>query len=185
MLFLSDIICFCFCLFCLRQKSADHLFFFGPFLIFISTSITFFFLYQSKMCIFSPQLKHHILSQYQPHSHQNSYESLAARYNITGGGSTIRKWHDKWDGTPESLERKKGSGRPHLLTRTQVYRYISQPIIKKNRQHRPVHYPTLVESVRMKTGLTNISRWTVQREGKKLGVKKERGIKRTSEESKY
>jgi transposase len=121
----------------------------------------------------------------QPHSHPNSYESLAARYNITGGGSTIRKWHDKWDGTPESLERKKGSGRPHLLTRTQVYRYISQPIIKKNRQHRPVHYPTLVESVRMKTGLTNISRWTVQREGKKLGVKKERGIKRTSEESKY
>lgn len=139
----------------------------------------------SAMGIFTPQLKHHILSQYQSHSHQDSYETLAVRYNVAGGGSTIRKWHDKWNGTPESLERKKGSGRHRLLTRTQVYRYISQPIIKKNRHHRPVHYTQLLPSVRANINYADISLRTIQREGKQLQIKKKRGMKRTSAESQY
>lgn len=137
------------------------------------------------MNIFTPQLKHHILSQYQSHSHQNSFETLATRYNVKGGGSTIRKWHNKWDGTPKSLERKKGSGRPRLLSRSQVWRYISQPIIKKNRQHRPIHYTQLLPSIQAKTNHPNISLRTIQREGNEVRIKKKRGIKRSSQESQY
>jgi hypothetical protein len=84
------------------------------------------------MNIFTPQLKHHILTQYRSNDRDYSFQSLAIRYGIKGGKGTIQKWHQRWKGTPESLMNKQRSGRPRILTRTQVYRYISQPIIKKN-----------------------------------------------------
>lgn len=129
--------------------------------------------------------KHHILLEYQSHSATHNFQSLSRRHSIKGGERTIRNWINKWDGTPQSLERKKGSGRHRLLTRTQVYRCISQPIIRKNRRHRPIHYTQLLLSVREKTHHTDISLRTIQREGKQLKVKMGRGIKRTAVESTY
>jgi transposase len=136
------------------------------------------------MSIFTPQLKHHILTQYRANDRDWSFQSLAVTYGIKGGKSTIKKWHQQWNGTPQSLERKVGSGRPSLLTNTQVYKYISQPIIKKNRQHKPIHYTKLLPSIQSKTGHPDISLRTVQRIGKQLQIKKTRGIKRCAEESK-
>jgi transposase len=99
---------------------------------------------------FSPKLKHFILTQYEPQNRRCSFQALAIKYGVAGGKSTIKKWHKRWDGTPQSLERKIGSGHTRLLTHTQVYKYIAQPIIRKNRQHRPIHYVRFKEQIKNK-----------------------------------
>lgn len=104
------------------------------------------------MSVFTPQLKHHILTQYQPHSSDRSFAALARLYGVRGGESTIRKWHRKWDGSVASLQRRVGSGRPRVLSTTQVHHYIRMPIRNKRRQHRAVHYPDLLPSLQQKTG---------------------------------
>ncbi len=50
----------------------------------------------------------------------------------------------------ESLERKQGSGRPKILSSTQVKNYIQIPFRNKNRSHQPVHYTQLLPSVQKK-----------------------------------
>jgi transposase len=118
------------------------------------------------MTLFTPQLKHHILTQYQPRSRENGFTALARRYNITGGGETVRIWYRHWDGTAGSLERRCGSGRPRLLSRAQVNTLIRTPIRNKNRSHTSVHYTQLLPSVRQKSG-TDISLRTLQNYGKR------------------
>ena len=79
-----------------------------------------------------PQLtanqKHNILTIYSSTDNTYSFESLAHQYNIKGGKNVIWRWYQKWDGTPQSLGRKKGSGRPTVLTSQQVNDYIRTPI---------------------------------------------------------
>jgi transposase len=133
---------------------------------------------------FTPKLKHRILQQYQPYSKEHSFSALARHYAVAGGESTIRKWHQQWNGTAASLERKAVSGRPRALNKTQVKNYIRMPIENKRRVHAAVHYTDLLLSVRQKTGKP-ISLRTVQRRGKEdLGVKQKRSKKRTASESK-
>lgn len=130
-------------------------------------------------------LKHHILTLYQPRNRNRSFQSLAHQYNIKGGKQVIQKWYKQWNGTPQSLERKKGSGRPKLLTSTEVREYIKRPIRNKNRSCIPVHYPQLLSSIHEKTG-KQISIQTLRRIGKQqLGVKQKRTKKRTADESNH
>lgn len=80
------------------------------------------------MKIYTPYLKHHILTQYQPYSHTHNFRCLAVQYNIKGGESTIRNWYQQWDGTEASLNRKRVSGRPRILSSTQVQRHVATRI---------------------------------------------------------
>jgi len=118
------------------------------------------------MTLFTPQLKHHILTQYQSHNRNNSFVALAQLYNIPSGESTIRKWYRRWNGSAASLERRKGSGRPRLLNRAQVNSLIRVPIRNKNRAHTAIHYTQLLPTIREKTG-TQLSLRSVQRYGQR------------------
>jgi transposase len=132
-----------------------------------------------------PYQKHNILQLYLSSDNHDSMETLAHRYNIKGGKYTIIRWLQQWDGTPESLERKKGSGRPTILTSKEVRDTIQLPIRNKNRSSQPIHYTDLLPSITQKTG-KKISLSTIQKIGKnKLGAKQKRTNKRTAVESKH
>jgi len=136
------------------------------------------------MSIFTPQLKHHILTQYQPHSRENSFEALARRYAVNGGKTTVKYWHQQWDGTPTSLHRKPVSGRPRLLSSRQVNDYIRTPVRNKNRAHVAISYTQLLPSVQRKS-VKQLSLRTLQNYGKRdLGIKMRHSKKRTADESK-
>jgi hypothetical protein len=92
----------------------------------------------------TPDFKHHILTQYLPSSHDNSFSALAARHDVKGGKRTIQRWYARWDGTSASLEHKQGAGRPHLLSSAEINDNIRTPIRNRNRAHRPVHYTDLL-----------------------------------------
>lgn len=128
--------------------------------------------------------KHNILQSYTTSTHKNTFESLAQQHNIKGGARVIQRWYSKWNGTPESLQRQEGSGRPAILSTQEVNNYIRTPIRNKNRSFTPIHYPELKATIVEKTE-KSISLRTVQRIGKtQLGVKQKRTKKRTREECK-
>lgn len=134
---------------------------------------------------FTAEQKHEILLEYQPHSTTHSFAALAARHSVPGGKSTVKRWHDRWNHTAASLQRKPVTGRPRVLTQTEVQRYIAAPIRRLNRSFRPARYRDIAKQLREKTG-KQVSDATVKRYGKEqLGIKKGKGIKRTAEESKY
>jgi transposase len=134
------------------------------------------------MTRFTPELKHHILTQYQPYSRAASFEALARRYSVKGGGSTIQYWHSLWNGTAASLQQKKGAGRPRKLSRAQVTRYVKSKVVAANRRSRAVHYPSLLPAVQAATG-SDLSLRSMQRYGQEAGVKNKRSKKRTADES--
>jgi transposase len=132
-----------------------------------------------------PKLKHFILTKYQPHRRGSGFDALAQQYGIAGGGRTIKDWYDRWDGTPDSLKRKSGSGRPRLLSEEEVQQYITTPIRKKNRKHTPVHYKDVLQPLRENTG-KSVSVQTVRRYGKEnVGINSKRTSKKTKWERKY
>jgi hypothetical protein len=111
-------------------------------------------------------------------------KSLSQQYNIKGGSKTMSRWLQQWDGSPESLERREGSGRHTILTPQEVKDTIQLPIRNKNRSFKLVHYTDLLPSVTQKTG-KEISVETIRRIGREqLGVKQKRTKKRTAQERK-
>ena len=97
----------------------------------------------------------------------------------------LQRWHERWNGTPQSLKEESRSGRPRRLSRGEVQCDVAGPILRANRSHTSVHYSAVVTEVREKTG-AEISLRTVQRYGKEeLGVRQRRGKKRTAEERQY
>lgn len=136
----------------------------------------------TTMTPLSATTKHHILLEYSPRSPTRTLSALAARHGIRGGDRTLRRWLRRWDGTPQSLEHKAVSGRPHVLNSRQVQQYVRAPLLRANRAYRAVHYPQLLESVRLATG-KNVSLRTLQRCGKEeQGARCTRGKKRTADE---
>jgi hypothetical protein len=132
----------------------------------------------------SHQHKHSILLEYQPYSRHHSFAALAARHGIAGGEQVIRKWHQAWKGTAASLEEKHRSGRPRILSRQQVQRYVAPPIRAANRRSQRVRYSDIHPSVEEKSG-KSMSLQTLRRYGQKeLGAHQIRGKKRTMDESK-
>jgi transposase len=131
----------------------------------------------------SADTKHAILLEYSPYSAAHSFAALAARHTVAGGAEVVRRWHQRWNGTPQSLEHKKGAGRPRALSRRQVQQHVRTPILRANRARKAVHYSKLLPVVRQKTG-KEIALRTLQDYGKKeLGARQRRGKKRTAEES--
>jgi transposase len=114
-----------------------------------------------------------------------SFRSLAVEFNIREGHTAISRWYKAWNGTIQSLQRKRVSGRPRILNKNEMTRLIKQPILRKNRVHRPIHYSELVPAIREKMN-KKISSRTVRRYGKEeIGIKQKRTIKRTSDECEY
>lgn len=132
-----------------------------------------------NMKLSPPELKHFILTKYQSNRRGYGFDSLAQQYGIEGGGRTLQRWYDQWDGTVESLKRKPGSGRPMLLNEEEIHQYITTPIRKKNRSSCPVRYRDVLQPLRENTGKSPSLR-TVRRYGKEnAGINAKRTIKKT------
>lgn len=130
----------------------------------------------------SAEAKHHILLEYATHDATRSFAALAHRHAVKGGAEVVRRWHERWDGTPASLDRKPGTGKARALSKAQVQQYIRTPILRSNRSHLAVKYTKLLPQVRARTGV-ELSLRTLQRYGKEeLGARSTRGKKRTAEE---
>lgn len=131
---------------------------------------------------FPSEAKHAILLEYSPHTPSHSFAALAARHGIAGGRDVVRRWHKRWNGTPQSLQHSRGAGRPRVLSAREVQQHVRAPILRANRAHRSVHYPSVVRSACEKTG-KSVSIQTIRRYGKKeLEATQRRGKKRTAEE---
>jgi hypothetical protein len=131
-----------------------------------------------------PGLKHHILTQYQPHTRGHGFRTLARIYHIAGGARTLERWYSAWNGTVASLIRKRGGGRPSILSRAEVNTYIGGVIRRANRAHCAIHYRTVWEHVRERTG-KKISLSRVKEIGRKiLQARRKTTITRTEEECK-
>jgi len=129
------------------------------------------------------EAKHHILLEYTPRDTNRGFSALARRHAVAGGERTIRRWHQRWDGTARSLQRRDGSGKARTLTAAEVSRHIRAPILAANRAHRAIHYTDLLPEVQRKTG-KEISLRSLQQYGKEeLGVKQKHSKKRTAGES--
>lgn len=103
---------------------------------------------------------------------------------MAGGAEVVRRWHQQWNGSAASLQEKKSTGRPRILTRAEVQGVVATPIRQKNRSHQPVHYNQLQPEVEEKTG-KQVSVRTIQRYGKEeLKGKLKHGKKRTCDECK-
>ena len=135
-----------------------------------------------SMVKFRPTFKHDILKQYTAGDRHHSFRALARRYSIPGGKSVIESWFHQWNGSPHSLERRRGTGRRALLTPKQVERLLVKPIRRCNRNHLAVEYPELREAVEHEVG-HSVSLRTIQRYGKeKGGIHDQSTIPRTPEE---
>lgn len=131
----------------------------------------------------SAEAKHHILLEYTPRDTSRSFSALARRHAVRGGERTIRRWHQRWNGTLHSLERKDGSGKARILTAAEVNRHVRAPILAANRSHRAIHYTDLLPEVQRKTG-KKISLRSLQQYGKEeLAIKQRHTKKRTAGES--
>jgi transposase len=137
----------------------------------------------SAMKHFPPEQKHSILLEYVPHSTTHSFPALATRHGVAGGARTVQRWHERWDGSARSLQRKQGGGRPRALSSRQVQQHVRGPLRHANRAHKSVHYPSVAAGVRQRTGAP-VSDRTVRRYGREeLEAKHGRGKKRTADES--
>jgi transposase len=135
------------------------------------------------MLTYTPQQKHIILTHYRAGDRSASLRALARRFAVQGGNAVILRWYQRWDGTPQSLETRKRSGRPRVLSKREVQQHVHAPLLRANRAHKQMHYSKLVPSVQEKTA-KEVSARTVRRYGKEeLGARKGRGKKRTAEES--
>ena len=117
------------------------------------------------MSEYSPKLKHKILSLYSPHQRGSGFDALAARFLIDGGGRTVQRWHERWNGTVESLQHKQGAGRPPLLSSEETKEHITDVVRAANQHRDPIHYPAIHSSAAADTD-KQVSLRTIQRYGK-------------------
>jgi transposase len=128
------------------------------------------------------QCKHDILIHCQSRRTGESEVDVAAAHGVTIDRNTITRWRNRWNGTPQSLERKPVSGRPRILTRVEVSRHLRAPILTANRSHTAISYTKIYESVKQKTR-KKLSLRTLQRTGKEqLDIECKATVKRTQEE---
>jgi len=133
----------------------------------------------------TPEQKHSILTHYSARRMGETLEQILALHGVTASRRAVELWRKQWDGTITSLQRKPVSGRPHILSRTEVQRHIAVPIRRKNRSAQQVSYSHLVEPIQRKTG-KRVSARTLQRIGKEeLRGRKTRGKKRTADECQH
>lgn len=131
------------------------------------------------------QQKHDILVHCDARRPGQSEADVARLHGVSAGRTTVWAWRQRWDHTPQSLERHEGSGGTPILTPLEVSRHVRAPILAANRAHRAISYTKLLPEVRRKTRKV-ISLRTLQRTGKEqLGVKFKHRIKRTQEERQY
>ncbi len=128
---------------------------------------------------FTADQKQLILEQYSPRDRIHSFSALAQQFRVAGGKGTVQRWYKHWNGTVESLQHRKRSGRPSVLKKEERRRHVLQPIQRRNRSHHPILYPELLSRVVTNSG-RQLSLRTLRRYGKKdEGIKYRRTMATT------
>jgi hypothetical protein len=173
--------------FCSVQKicrAVSHFSLCAQVAILSSTALLSASVLNEEMPQLSAETKHHILLEYSPYSRSHSFAALAAKHRVEGGWRTVQRWHAQWNGSPASLQHRKGAGRPRLLSRAEISRHIRAPLLASNRSHKPVHYTELLPKVQQKTGKELAIRTLRLYGAEVLKAKQKHTIKRTAQESK-
>jgi hypothetical protein len=133
---------------------------------------------------YSDEFKQEVLSHYHKRQHGSGFDALATRFQIAGGGRTINRWYNQWDGTIAPLQQHQRAGRPSILQPADIKQHIGTTVRFYNRNHQSIHYPDLLGPVRAATH-TSLSLRTLQRYGKQtLHIKNKSTKKRTQQECK-
>lgn len=69
---------------------------------------------------YSAEYKHAVLQHYKEKTRGSGFLALAKRFDIKGGKEVVRGWFARWNGRVESLGRRTGSGRPQILTQSEL-----------------------------------------------------------------
>jgi len=130
----------------------------------------------------SAAVKHSILTHYTSPHNRDTLSRILLLHDVSVSKRAVEKWLRRWNGTEQSLEKRARSGRPRVLSKTQVIRHVLAPIRNANRAGRVVRYTKLLPQVRAATH-SSVSVQTLRRYGRKEGgAKQTRGKKRTVEE---
>jgi transposase len=128
---------------------------------------------------YPPEYKHSVLLFYKDQKPPLSFRSVAKQFRIKGGAWTLTRWYKRWNGTVESLKPKPKSGRPRILTKAQVRKYVGYHIRSLNRKHEPASYKEKYHMILRQTK-KKFSIQTLRRYGHEaIGIKNKRIIKRT------
>jgi len=131
---------------------------------------------------YSSDYKVRVVLYYIDHLPSTSFNAVAKLFKIPGGHKTVKRWYDQYNGSVSSLQSKPRSGRPPILTRRQIKKYILDPVIEANREPYPIHYDQIISQIKEKTN-NDISIQTVRRYGhNSSGIKKRTPIPRTRQQ---
>jgi transposase len=133
---------------------------------------------------YDPVFKQRVVEYYLRNKPNVSFRFVGDLFQIKGGHVTVKRWHDRYDGTMASLEQRYRSGRPSKLNIQQVNDLITKVVRSHNHLARAINYNKIANSIKQKTNM-NISLRTVRRYGQKSGIKPKKTTKRTYTESKY
>lgn len=100
----------------------------------------------------TPEQKHSILTHYTSRRDGETLDQIFALHGVKASRQSFFVWMKQWDGTPASLSRAAGSGRPRLLSNGDVKRHVATRIRSCNRSGTPVRYTRLLTAVQAATG---------------------------------
>lgn len=121
--------------------------------------------------------KKRVVDYYHSHRPHISFRAVATLFEIKGGPMTVQRWYKRRN----SLETKPRSGRPTILKQDEINTHIGTKMLRKNRQPTTVHYTDIIDDVKKNTRKNPTLR-TIQRYGLRLGIRKKKTSKRTSQE---
>ncbi|CAF1027512.1 unnamed protein product [Rotaria sp. Silwood1] len=130
---------------------------------------------------YDASFKQRVIEYYLQNQPNLSFRFVAKFFHIHGDHATVKRWFDRYDGTILSLQQQMRSGRPQILNQEEIDQFITRVICSHNRMSRSIKYSKIMDLIHQKTKL-NISTRTVQRYGKKNGIKSRKMIKRTAKE---
>jgi transposase len=133
------------------------------------------------MTHFTPEVKHSILLEYCAGDNNHGFEALARRHAVRGGRRVVKRWFDRWDGTPQSLQEGDRTGRPRIVNADKAGAIIKQSVGRANRKHMAIDYVKVADDIRTKTD-ADVSVRSVRRWGREMGVQHKRAIARTENE---
>ena len=130
----------------------------------------------------SAQQKHDILVHCESRRGGETEVEVADLHGVVVNRKTLYRWRSRWNRTPQSLERREGSGATPILTSLEISGHIRAPILAANRSHRAIHYTDLLKKIQEKTG-KSISIRTIRRIGQQqLRIQQKHTQKRTRQE---
>ena len=87
----------------------------------------------------SSSIKQSILTHYTSPYNHDTLSRILLLHGVSVSHRAVEKWKKRWNGIEESLYHRKGGGPPHILTPTEIGKYITQPIRRLNRSHKTIH----------------------------------------------